>query len=500
MPTPSLVQPLDAVAAFLRRRHVSFIDGCRIDEHPGELLEVFNPASGEPLSQVLLAGEAQVEQAVASAQRAFRSGVWSGLRPADRERILLRFAELVEAHGEELAQLETLNQGKSIHLARAIEVGASVEYMRYMAGWATKLEGQTLDVSIPVPAGTRYNAYTRREPVGVVAGIVPWNFPLMIALWKIVPALAAGCTIVIKPAEETPLTALRLAELAIEAGIPAGVLNVLVGRGALAGAALAAHPQVRKVSFTGSTAVGKQIGVAALQNMTRFSLELGGKNPMLLLPDVPVETAVAGALLGGLLNQGQVCAAASRIYVPRSRHDEFVEALAAAVGELRLGAGMDPQAQVNPLVSRRQQASVVGHLGKARAQGARVVTGGGAPELPGFFVEPTVLDRVDHGMAAAREEIFGPVLAVLAYERIEDAVAMVNDSHYGLAASLWTNDLTQAMRLLPQIEAGTVWVNSHVPLDPNLPFGGIKQSGIGREFGRGAVEAFTELKSVCIAY
>ncbi len=494
------LEPLAQVTAFLNRRHTSFIDGAPVAEHAGEVVEVFNPATGAPLSQLLMGGEAQVEQAVASAHRAFRSGVWSGLRPADRERILLRFAEVVEAHAEELAQLETLNQGKSIHIARAIEVGASVEYMRYMAGWATKLEGQTLDVSIAVPPGARYNASTRREPVGVVAGIVPWNFPLMIAIWKIVPALAAGCTIVIKPADETPLTALRLAELAIEAGIPAGVLNVLVGRGASAGAALVAHPKVSKVSFTGSTAVGKQIGASALQNMTRFSLELGGKNPMLLLPDADLDKAVGGALLGGLLNQGQVCAAASRIYVHRSRHDAYVEALGAAVKGMTIGAGMDPNAQINPLVSRKQQASVLGHLDKARAQGARVVTGGAAPALPGFFVEPTVLAGVDHGMAAAREEIFGPVLSVLAYDSVEEALQLVNDSQYGLAASLWTNDLTQAMDLIPRIEAGTVWVNSHVVLDPNMPFGGYKQSGIGREFGRGAVEAFTETKSVCIAY
>ena len=347
---------------------------------------MLNPATGAPLSQVARSARCRSTAPWLSAHRAFRSGVWSGLRPADRERILLRFAEVVEANGEELAQLETLNQGKSIHIARAIEVGASVEYMRYMAGWATKLEGQTLDVSIPIPPGTHYNAYTRREPVGVVAGIMPWNFPLMIAMWKIIPALAAGCTMVIKPADETPLTALRLAELAIEAGVPAGVLNVLVGRGASAGAALVAHPQVSKVSFTGSTPVGKQIGTAALQNMTRFSLELGGKNPMLVLPDADLEKAVGGALMGGLLNQGQVCAAASRIYVHRSRYDAYVEELGAAVKGMSIGAGMDPDAQINPLVSRKQQASVLGHLDKARAQGARVVTGGAAPQLPGFFV------------------------------------------------------------------------------------------------------------------
>ncbi len=496
----SIVQPLAQVSAFLQRRHTCFIDGAHIPEHAGDIADVLNPADGQVISQVMRGALDQVSQAVESAHRAYKSGSWGGLRPADRERILLRFADVVESHAEELAQLETLNQGKSIHISRAIEVGASVEYIRYMAGWATKLEGQTLDVSIPVPPGTQYNAYTRREPVGVVAGIVPWNFPLMIAIWKIIPALAAGCTIVIKPADETPLTALRLAELAIEAGIPPGVLNVLVGRGSVIGNALVQHPLVRKVTFTGSTEVGKQIGTAALGNMTRFSLELGGKNPMLVLPDADLVKAVGGAMMAGLLNQGQVCAAASRIYVPRNRYGEFVEALGAAVKGMSIGAGMDPSAQINPLVSRRQQSSVLGHLEMARAQGAQVVTGGMAPDLPGFFVQPTVLAGVEQSMSAAREEIFGPVLSVLAYDSVEQALAMVNDSEYGLAASIWTNDLGQTMSLIPKIEAGTVWVNSHVPLDPNLPFGGYKQSGIGREFGRGAVEAFTETKSVCIAY
>ena len=500
MTRPALIEPLAQVSAFLQRRHTSFVDGAPLAEHAGERVEVHNPASGAPLSELLMAGAAEVELALDSAQRAFRSGVWSGLRPADRERILLRFAEVVEAHGEELAQLETLNQGKSIHIARAIEVGASVEYMRYMAGWATKIEGQTLDVSIPIPPGTRYNAYTRREPAGVVVGIVPWNFPLMIAIWKIVPALAAGCTIVIKPADETPLTALRLAELAIAAGIPPGVLNVVGGRGALAGAALGSDPRVSKVSFTGSTAVGKQIGVAALQNMTRFSLELGGKNPMLVLPDADLNKAVGGALMGGLLNQGQVCAAASRFYVHRSRYAEFVARLGEAVAALKVGPGMDASAAINPLVSRRQQQSVLEHIARARAEGARVVAGGTPLEGAGFYVQPTVLADVRQEMGIARDEVFGPVLSVLAFDSDEEAIALANDSEYGLAASLWTNDLTKAMNLVPRIEAGTVWVNAHVLLDPNMPFGGVKQSGVGREFGRAVIEAYTEIKSVCIAH
>ncbi|QZX81628.1 aldehyde dehydrogenase family protein [Metapseudomonas otitidis] len=495
----ALIPTLPAVDAFVARHHASFIDGVQQQPAQGTLRPIHNPASGEVLAQTVQADLDQVDAAVQSARAAFRSGAWSRLAPAERERVLLRFADLVEAHGEELAQLETLNQGKSIHLARAVEVGASVNYMRYMAGWATKIEGQTLDVSIPVPAGARFNAYTRREPAGVVAGIVPWNFPMMIALWKVVPALACGCTIVIKPADETPLTALRLAELALQAGVPAGVFNVLVG-GADAGAALVAHPLVNKVSFTGSTAVGRKVGHAALDNLTRFTLELGGKNPMLVLPDADIGQAVAGAIGGGLLNQGQVCAAASRLYVHASRYDAFVEALCAGVAGMKVGPGLDPEAQINALVSRRHQQHVLHHLGQAREQGARVCIGGGQPDLPGFFVEPTVLANVSQSMTPAREEIFGPVLSVLPWTDLDQAVEMVNDSPYGLAASIWSNDLGRVMDLIPRIEAGTVWVNNHVPVDPNLPFGGYKHSGIGREFGRAAIEGFTELKSVCITY
>ena len=496
----SSIETLKSVEDFLQRQHGSFIDGACQLSSASETLALRNPADDQLLASVQLADARQVDSIVESAHRAFKSGVWSRLAPAERERTLLRFADLVEAHGEELAQLETLNQGKSIHLSRAIEVGASVNYMRYMAGWTTKIEGQTLDVSIPMPAQARFNAYTRREPVGVVAGIVPWNFPMMIALWKVIPALACGCTIIIKPADETPLTALRLAELAIEAGIPAGVFNVLIGRGAQAGAALVAHPLVNKVSFTGSTAVGKQIGIAALHNMTRFTLELGGKNPMLVLEDADIDKAVAGAIGGGLLNQGQVCAAASRLYVPASRHAQFVEALSAQAAAMSVGPGMDPNAQVNPLATRKHQNHVLAMLAAARRDGARIVTGGDAPDSPGYYVNPTVLSGLDQRSSTVQEEIFGPVLSVLPYDDLEQGLALVNDSRYGLAASVWSNDLGKVMDLLPRIEAGTVWVNNHVPVDPNLPFGGFKQSGMGREFGRSAIEGFTELKSVCITY
>lgn len=493
-------QILSQVSEFLEKTHSSFVDGRFTGLRSASAIEVYNPASGHVLSSYSPADIQEVDRAVTVAHQSFKSGIWSKLAPNVRERILLKFADLVEQHGEELAQLETLNQGKSINIARGIDVRASVDYMRYMAGWATKIEGQTLDVSIPVPQGASFNAYTRREPAGVVAGIVPWNFPMMIALWKVMPALACGCTVIIKPADETPLTALRLAELACDAGIPAGVFNVVVGKGAEVGAALVAHPLVNKVSFTGSTAVGKHVGIAALNNMTRFTLELGGKNPMLVLEDADIERAVGGAIGGGLLNQGQVCAAASRIYVHKSKYSSFVEALAAAVKKMRVGPGLDPGSDITALVSKKQLASVRGYLDAAKREGAVFAAGGENSDLPGYYVNPTVLANVEQSMSCVQEEIFGPVLSVVSFDDEEDALTKVNDSRYGLTASIWSNDLTRVMRLIPEIEAGTVWVNNHVPVDPNLPFGGFKHSGMGREFGRSAIEGFTELKSVCITY
>ncbi|MGE8063614.1 aldehyde dehydrogenase family protein [Pseudomonas sp. NPDC089569] len=495
----SNVEILPQVSAFIERRHGCFIDGQWVHAE-GQSIAVVNPATGQTLCETLDAPLHIVEQAVQSSHKAFKSRVWSGLRPADRERILLNFTRLVAEHAEELAQLETLSQGKSINMARALDLNATVEFMRYMSGWATKIEGQTFDVSIPLPPGAKFTAYTKREPVGVVVGIVPWNFPLLIATWKLMPALVTGCTVIIKPAMETPLTAMRLAELALEAGIPAGVFNVVTGGGASVGGVLTSHPLVSKVSFTGSTAVGKSVGVACMENMTRFSLELGGKNPMIVLADADIEKAVQGAILGGLLNNGQVCAAASRFYVHRSIHDKFVEALAAAVSAMPIGAGMDGNAAINPLVSRKQQQAVLKHIELARQEGARVVAGGELVQGDGFFVQPTILADIDHDMTVAREEVFGPVLGVMPFDDEDAVIELANDNRYGLAASLWTNDLGKAMNLVPRIEAGTVWVNAHVLLDPAMPFGGVKQSGMGREFGRAVVEAYTELKSVCIAH
>ncbi|WP_028630974.1 aldehyde dehydrogenase family protein [Metapseudomonas resinovorans] len=487
------------VTAFVHAHHGLLIDGQSRSALSGAEMPVHNPATGEELARVAVAGKADVDLAVAAARRAFE-GSWAAQRPADRERLLLKLADLLEAHGEELAQLETLNNGKSINLSRAIEVGAGVEYVRYMAGWATKIEGKSLDLSIGAIPGGKFRAYTVPEPVGVVGAIVPWNFPLLMALWKVVPALACGCTVVLKPADETPLTALRLGQLCLDAGIPAGVVNIVTGVGAEAGAALAAHPGIDKLAFTGSTPVGKLIAHSAVENMTRFTLELGGKSPVIVLDDTALDNAAAGAAGAIFFNNGQVCTAGSRLYVQRKSFDQVLERLHGIATSLSIGAGLDPSAQINPLISAKQQRRVLGMIDSGRAQGASVICGGEAHGEQGFFVKPTVIANVRPDMQVVREEIFGPVLVATPFDEIDEVVRLANDSPYGLAASIWSNDLKQVMGLIPRLKAGTVWVNAHNLLDPSMPFGGFKQSGIGREMGHAAIEAFTENKSVCIAY
>ncbi|MES2262702.1 MAG: aldehyde dehydrogenase family protein [Pseudomonadota bacterium] len=484
------------VQAFLDRTHGHFIGNETIAPARAEL-DVFNPATGAVIARIPDGDAAAVDAAVASSRAALHG--WSRTRPAERERILLRVADLLELHADELAEIETLNQGKSINIARAVEVAGSVDTLRYMAGWATKIEGSTLDVSTQAMPGAQFRAMTLRQPVGVVAAIVPWNFPLAIAIWKIAPALACSCTVVLKPSEETPLSVLRLAELFREAGLPAGVLNVVLGRGASAGAALASHPGVDKLTFTGSTQVGKLIGNAALQNMTRFSLELGGKSPMIVLDDADVDQAVQGAAMGIFFNNGQVCTASSRLYVQRGIYDQVVDKLAALAGGMKIGPGIDPTSQINPLVSARHRDRVLGFIEQARRDGATVATGG-AHEGAGYYVKPTVLTGVNAGMAVVREEIFGPVIVAMPFDTIEEVIGLANDSVYGLAASVWSNDYRSVMRLTQELQAGTVWVNTHNIIDPNVPFGGFKQSGLGREMGRAVIDLYTESKSVMMAY
>lgn len=465
----------------------------------GRTLDVTDPATERVIANVPDAGEEDVDRAVAAA-RSSLEGSWGRLMPVERQDLMLRLADVVADRGEEIAHLETLEQGKLLEFSRLVEVDMAVDYIRYMAGWATKIEGSTFEISPRQPEGVRYHAFTRREPVGVVAGIVPWNFPHLMAVWKIAPALATGCTIVLKPAEETPLTALLLGELILEAGFPPGVVNIVTGYGESAGAALVRHPGIDKVAFTGSTEVGKQIGAEAMRNMTRVSLELGGKSPVLVLDDVGADF-IAGGMVGGLFfNSGQQCVAGSRLYAPHARFDEMVGRIADYADFLKLGSPFDPNVHIGPLVSKAQQDRVLGYIESGREDGAEVVVGGKSPSSTGFFVEPTVIVDTDHEMKIVREEIFGPVLVAMPYSDLDDLITKANDTDYGLAASVWGQNISRVLELLPRIKAGTIWVNTHSVLDANMPFGGFKMSGVGREHGRAALDHYTESKTVCIAY
>ncbi|WP_260955994.1 aldehyde dehydrogenase family protein [Pseudomonas citri] len=494
------VATLERVSSFLKRNHGLYIDGGWISAQSTDTLPIFDPSTGQQISTTIDANAYDVERAVTSAHKAFVSGVWSRRLPAERERILLRYADLLEQHAEELAQLETLEQGKSINVSRAFEVACTLNWMRYTAGLATKISGRTLDLSISVPEGARYTAYTRKEPVGVVAGIVPWNFPLMIGMWKVMPALAAGCSIVIKPSEITPLTLMRMAELATEAGVPAGVFNVVTGNGAVCGKTLTSHPLISKISFTGSTATGKGIARSAIDRLTRITLELGGKNPAIVLKDADPKQVVEGLMMASFLNQGQVCAASSRIYVEAPIFDQLVGDFESAVKGLSIGAGMDPTSQINAVASKAHQRKVESYLAEANALNAELIRGSAAPNNEGFYVSPTLVINPDDDLSLTRDEVFGPVVTLTRVADAEEALAKANDTEYGLTASLWTNSLSTAMDLTPRIEAGTVWVNSHTLIDANMPFGGFKQSGTGRDFGVDWLDAFTETKSVCIRH
>ncbi|WP_234188416.1 aldehyde dehydrogenase [Shinella sp. NM-101] len=494
----SLVETVSPDVTSFLAAPLAVIGGKSSPAQSGETFPVYNPATGEVLARVPACGPADIDRAVAAAQEAFE-GPWSKMLPAQRQGLLLKIADLIEAHGEELAQLETLNQGKSIMLSRLIEVQSSAEYFRYMAGWATKIEGSTLDVSIPIPPGMSYQAFTRKEAVGVVAAITPWNFPLNMAAWKIAPALAAGCTVVLKPAEETPLTSIRLARICLEAGLPEGVVNVVTGTGETAGAALVAHPGVAKITFTGSTGTGKRIGIQAMQDMKRVTLELGGKAPMVMFDDMDLDLLGPATGIGTFFNTGQTCCAGARIYLQRGIYDKALEVIAGITRSLPLGSGLDPRNQLNPLVSARHQAHVKACIAKGIEDGARPLIGGTAPDK-GFYVAPELFTDVRQDMALMQEEVFGPVVAVTPFDDPDEGIRLANDTRYGLGASLWTTDLNKVMRYVPKLKAGVIWVNSHNIPDQNMPFGGFKQSGIGREHGRGALDNYLETKSVCVAY
>jgi phenylacetaldehyde dehydrogenase len=490
--------PSAGVAAFLQRPARLLIGGEWVQSESSNRIPVTDPATGTEVASVADANRADVDKAVAAAREAFERGAWANMLPAEREGLLWRLADLIDQHADELAELESIDNGKTKKMAGIVDVPGARNYFRYMAGWATKIEGSTIEVSVGAPEGGRVNAYTRREPVGVVAQIIPWNFPLVMAAWKLGPALAAGCTCILKPAEQTPLSALRLGELIIEAGFPAGVVNILTGYGETTGAALVTHPGVDKIAFTGSTLVGKLINKAATDSMKRVSLELGGKSPVIVLPDADLDTAIKGAAGAIFFNAGQVCAAGSRLYVHRRLFDRVVEGLGSAAQSIRLGPGLDPGTQMGPLVSREQQERVMGYIESGRTEGASIVAGGEAPAHPGYYVKPTVMADVKGSMRVVQEEIFGPVVVAQRFDELDEVAALANDTPYGLSASIWSNDLRAVHRLVPKIRAGTVWVNTHGPVDANMPFGGFKHSGIGREHGRVGIEMYTEVKSVCM--
>ena len=489
MSTPSRTE-WEYRASILKIESRAFVHGEYGPAASGETFDCISPIDGRPLARVASCAAADAERAVLDARTAFESGVWSRLAPARRKAVLQRFAGLLEAHNEELALLETLDMGKPIGDALSVDVPAAVRAIR----WSAEAIDKLYDEVAPTPHDQL--GLVTREPVGVVAAIVPWNFPLLMAAWKLAPALAAGCTMVLKPAEETPLSALRLAELVLEAGYPAGVLNVVTGLGHTAGAALASHKGIEKVAFTGSTEVGKLVGKAALDNMTRVSLELGGKSPVIVLDDADPAQAAAGAAQAIFFNQGQVCTAGSRLFVHRSRFDQVVEQLAGIADAMKIGPGIDPSTQIGPLVSNIQRQRVMGYIESGLGEGARAAAGGSAGEGLGYFVKPTVLVNARDDMRVVREEIFGPVVVAMPYEDLDEVARRANDTPYGLAASIWSNDLSRVHRLIPKIKAGTVWVNCHNILDNAMPFGGYKQSGIGREMGRAVLDMYTESKSV----
>lgn len=493
------IQILTEVKHFIAKGHAHYIDG-KFYNHGEQVIDIINPATEELVAKVPMASTTEVNKAVEGAYQAF-NGTWKKVTPEGRQNYLFRLADALAAHKEEIAQIETLCSGKLIDVAR-FEIDQSCSFLRYYAGWATKITGETVaQTSHPSMTGELYTGFTRREPIGVVGGIIPWNFPVMISIWKLAAALTCGCTIVIKPSEFTPLSMLRVAQIAHEeVGIPAGVINVVNGLGSV-GQALIDHPQIAKISFTGSMSTGAKIGQGAIKNnIKRFTLELGGKNAAGFLADVNPDEAVQGIIAAGLPHQGQICASAERFYVHESIIDTVIEKLVKEISTWKIGSPLNPANQFGPLSNKPHFEKVMSFFDKAKQAGDQIVFGGKSVEGKGYYVYPTVIRAKSQQSPLLHEETFGPVLTFLPFKTDQELVQLMNDTPYGLTASVWTNNLSKAMRLVPEVAAGIVWVNMHIALDPSISFGGAKGSGIGREFGSHFIDDYTELKSVIVRY